>query len=166
MKRKASSVSAAHVSSPNLSLWQVTPTRHNQIHARELDLVDRALLRWERTNLIGGNHRILALLFPSRTLDCNLSTATTTHARVCTIDARSISLSALTNDFTIATLMCLSRKFDVPDTNCTICSSGAKDRRLDAEREGPDSTSAMAAAALDHCAFSNVPKDYTSASIS
>ena len=146
-------------------LRQVTSTRHNQIHARKLNLVNGALLRRERTDLIGGNHRVLALLFPSRTLDRNLSTATSTHARVCTIYARSISLSALPNDFTITTFVCLSRKFDVPDTDCTVCSSRAEDCRFDAEGKRPNATSAVAAAALNHCAFGNVPEDDTSASI-
>ena len=102
-----------------MCLWQEATTSNDQIHACELDLVDRRLLGGESTDLIRGNHGVLALL---------LGTDGGRSSRlIASIDTSSICLTACSNSLIAVDLVWIGRNGDIPDSNSAICTTGTED---------------------------------------
>lgn len=51
------------------ALWQVGPASYNEIHTREMNLIDWTLLGRESADLVGSDDDIFALLLPRCSAD-------------------------------------------------------------------------------------------------
>jgi hypothetical protein len=102
-----------------MCLWQEATTSNDQIHASELHLIDRRLLGGESTDLIRGNHGVLALL---------LGTNGGRSSRlIAGIDTSSICLTACSKSLVAVGLVWIGRDGDIPDSNSAICTTGTED---------------------------------------